>query len=417
MFIKKDSVDGVFAKTQENLKKTGIQIKPEVMKRFEDALSEIAANSAYEEGSEIKEADLMKITNEAGLIFKDIASGKGEIKKPMNALMTVTDYLYAMAMQKLGSPDIPALFGDEMQKNVCTFAAKIIGEQSLDRGMLFADRVYEAQRGRDADEIKKDEEVKNAINAAKVKMATPAQVERLVAEYQALAKRQNGHGFFWRMFHSKENKARTALLSKMEGALKTMLGDNANIKNSTPLLLAESSIRNTVANEARLAFAKNSMEKRGGISAKDLVSNPKQIDSKIFFKTGYRPDLDNIEHEWNAVKPLYDAVQKGTLFGEKNATNLAIREILSKNYIRIQLFMKKVERDGVKSAQELLDQVESNYAYEDAQFDKVNPNYTVPEIPAGAEKEKIEVVLDEPVADKSEKLDVPVKSAMEKNIG
>ena len=191
MFIKKDSVDSVFAKTQENLKKTGIQIKPEVMKRFEDTLSEIAANGAYEEGSEVKEADLMKITNEAGLIFKDIASSKGEIKKPMNALMTVTDYLYAMAMQKLGSPDMPALFGDEMQKNVCTFAAKIIGEQSLDRGMFFADGVYEAQRGRDADEIKKDEEVKNAINAAKVKAATPAQVEKLVAEYQALAKRQN----------------------------------------------------------------------------------------------------------------------------------------------------------------------------------------------------------------------------------
>ena len=157
MFIKKESIDSVFAKTQENFKKTGIQIKPEVMKRFEDALSEIAANSAYEEGAGIKESDLMKITNEAGLIFKDIASGNGEIKKPVNALMTVTDYLYAMAMQKLGSPDMPPLFGDEMQKNVCTSAAKIIGKQSLDGGQFFADRVYEAQRGKDAADISKTE--------------------------------------------------------------------------------------------------------------------------------------------------------------------------------------------------------------------------------------------------------------------
>ena len=417
MFIKKESIDSVFAKTQERFKKTGIQIKPEVMKRFEDTLAEIAANSAYEEGAEIKESDLMKITNEAGLIFKDIASGNGEIKKPVNALMTVTDYLYAMAMQKLGSPDMPALFGDEMQKNVCTFAAKIIGKQSLDGGRFFADNVYEAQRGKDAADISKTEEIRLAIEAAKVKMATPAQVEKLVAEYQALAKRQNGHGFFWRMFHSKENAARTQLLSKMEGALKIMLGDDANIKNSTPLLLAEGSIRNTVANEARLAFAKNGMEKRGGISAKDLVSTAKQIDSKIFFKTGYRPDLENIEHEWNAVKPIYDAAQRGEIFGERNIANNTVKELLSKNYIRIQLFKAKIDKDGVESARGLLDQMESIYAHEDAQFNKVNPDYAVPEIPVSAEKEKIEVNLDEPVADKSDKVDAPVKSAIEKNIG
>ena len=415
MFIKKESINGVFAKTLENFKNTGIQIKPAAMKRFEDALAEIAANSAYEEGAKIKESDLMKITNEAGLIFDDIASGNKEIKKPVDALMTVTDYLYAMAMHKLGSPDIPVLFGAEMQKNVCSFAAKIIGEQSLG-GLFFADNVYEAQRGMDAADISETEAVKNAIDAAKVKAATPAQVEKLVAEYQALAKRQDGHGFFWRMFHSKENAARTQLLSKMEGALKKMLGDNANIKNSTPLLLAESSIRNTVANEARLAFAKNGMEKRGGISAKDLANTEHQIDSKIFFKTGYRPDLENIEHEWNAVKPIYDAAQRGEIFGEKSIANNTVKELLSKNYIRIQLFKAKVDKDGVESARGLLDQMESIYAHEDAQFNKVNPDYAVPEIPASAEKEKIEVNLDEPVADKSEKLDAPVNSAIEKNL-
>ena len=417
MFIKKESIDSVFAKTQENFKNTGIQIKPGVMKRFEDALSEIAANSVYEEGAQIKESDLMKIINEAGLIFNDIASGDKEIKKPVNALMTVTDYLYAMAMQKLGSPDIPALFGAEMQKNVCNFAAKIIGKQSLDRGQFFADRVYEAQRGMDAADISETETVKYAISAAKVKAATPAQVERLAAEYQALAKRQSNHGFFWRLFHREENEARTELLSKMEGALKTMLGDNANLKNSTPLLLAEGSIKNTVANEARLAFAKNGMEKRGGISAKDLVSTAKQIDSKIFFKTGYRPDLENIEHEWNAVKPIYDAAQRGEIFGEKSIANNTVKELLSKNYIRIQLFKAKVDKDGVESAYGLLNQMESIYVHEDSQFNKANPDYAVPEIPVIAEKEKVKVILDELVVDKSKKVDAPVKSAIEKNIG
>ena len=71
----------------------------------------------------------------------------------------------------------------------------------------------------------------------------------------------------------------------------------------------------------------------------------------------------------------------------------------------------------MESARGLLDQMESIYAHEDAQFNKVNPDYAVPEIPVSAEKEKIEVNLDEPVADKSEKVDAPVKSAIEKNIG
>ena len=99
-------------------------------------------------------------------------------------------------------------------------------------GVFFADNVYEAQRGKDAADISKTEEIRLAIEAAKVKMATPAQVEKLVAEYQALAKRQSNHGFFWRLFHREENAARTQLLSKMEGALKKMLGDDANIKNT-----------------------------------------------------------------------------------------------------------------------------------------------------------------------------------------
>lgn len=415
MFIKKESIDGVFARTQDNFKKLDIKIKPEAMARFEGTLSEIAANGAYEEGAKIKESDLMRIINEAGLVFNDIASGDEKIQNPVESLMTVNDYLYAMAMQKLGSPDIPALFGDEMQRSVCKLAARISGKQSVDRGIFFADNVYEAQRGMDAEEIKENESVKRAIDAAAVGAATPDQVQRLAAEYQALAKRQSNHGAIWRLFHSKENAARTELLSQMEGALKTMLGDDASIKNSTPLLLAEGLIENTVASETRIAFGREAMERRGGISAKDF--NVKQIDSKMFLKTGYRPDLENIEQEWSAIKPLYDSVQRGELFGERNVASLTAKEILSKNYIRIQLFKAKVEKDGMKSAGGLLEEMESHYAYEDAQFDKANPEYVVPDPSESAEKERIAVNLDEPAAEKSERVEENVKSAIEKNIG
>ena len=136
----------------------------------------------------------------------------------------------------------------------------------------------------------------------------------------------------------------------------------------------------------------------------------------MFLNTGYRPDLESIEHEWNVIKPFYDAVQKGELFGEKNVVNNTIKEILSKNYIRIQLFKEKVNKDGMESARDLLDRMESIYNHEDAQFDKANPDYNAPEIPENTGKEKIEVKLDEPVADKSEKLEAPVNSVIEKNL-
>ena len=414
MFIKKEAIDSVLLKMQENLKKTGIQIRPDVLERFENSLVEIANNGAYQEGTKIKEADLVKITNEAELVIHDIASVKGEIKAPVEQLMIATYYLYAVAMKKLGSPDIPLLFGTEMQNIVCKFATNISSRQTLVQGDYFAEDIYDAQRGKNADVVKA--EVQVALDAARVAAATPSQVQHLVAEYQALAKRQNAHGFFWRLFHRAENAARVDLLSEMEQHLKTMLGEDVNLMKSTSLYLAEKTIEKNVAGQVKAAFANNGIEKRDSTFNKALTSPAKQIDIKMFLNTGYRPDLESIEHEWNIIKPLYDAVQKGELFGEKNVANNTVKEILSKNYIRIQLFKAKVDKDGVESARGLLDQMESIYAHEDVQFNKVNPDYAVPEIPVGAEKEKIEVNLDEPVADKSEKLDAPVKSAIEKNL-
>ena len=414
MFIKKESVESVLLKTQENFKKTGVQIRPDVIERFENSLVEIANNGAYQEGTKIKEADLIKVTNEAGLVIQEIASDKGEFKAPVEQLMIATYYLYAVAMQKLGCPDIPLLFGTEMQNIVCKYATKISSRQTLVHGDYFVEDVYDAQRGKNADVVKA--EVEEALNAARVSAATPKQVQQLVAEYQALAKRQNAHGFFWRLFHRAENEARVELLSEMERHLKTMLGEDVNLMKSTSLYLAEKTIEKNVAKQVKVAFAKNGIEKRDSTFTKALTSPAKQIDVKMFLNTGYRPDLESIEHEWNVIKPLYDAVQKGELFGEKNVANNTIKEILSKNYIRIQLFKEKVNKDGMESARDLLERMESIYNHEDAQFDKANPDYNAPEIPENTEKEKIEVKLDEPVADKSEKLDAPVNSVIEKNL-
>ena len=64
--------------------------------------------------------------------------------------------------------------------------------------------------------------------------AAPDQVAKLVAEYQALQKRQAGHGGVWRFFHHLENKARTDLLAEMKDALTARLGTDFDIEKDYP---------------------------------------------------------------------------------------------------------------------------------------------------------------------------------------
>ena len=226
---------------------------------------------------------------------------------------------------------------------------------------------------------------------------------------KALESTVKERSFFWKVFHPIRNNAEQRDLKAMNSYLNDCVKKSGVEYTKATLLTMEKPIDQIKRDIEKL---KQSIEKKT-----EEVVEEKTAELRDFLKTGYRPNLKNIDKEWNTVKPFYDAVQKGEFFGERNVANLTVKELLSKNYIRIQLFKAKVDKDGVESARGLLDQMESIYAHEDAQFDKANPDYAVPEIPVSAEKEKIEVSLDEPVADKSEKVDAPVKSAVEKNIG
>ena len=276
MFIKKESVNEVVLKAQEKFKNAKISVNNKVMERFENALSEIAQNQSYEEGKTINERDLIKLTNEAGLVLNNAISDKGNIKKTVDDLMILTDYLYAMTMQRLGSPDIPVSFGTEMKNSIVRFAVSTESNKNLNHSYHFNDSVYEKQRGMDADVLK--DQIDVSLSAVENGNPSPSQVQTLVAEYQALQKRQNNHGFFWRLFHSTENADRNELLSNMESALKYVLGADVDIMKSSPLLLAEKVLKQNMEQEVSVAFADDGMAHRIGASAEAFAGS--DVDEK-----------------------------------------------------------------------------------------------------------------------------------------
>lgn len=282
MFIKKESVNEVVLKAQEKFKNAKISVNNKVMERFENALSEIAQNQSYEEGKTINDRDLIKLTNEAGLVLNNAISDKGNIKKTVDDLMILTDYLYAMTMQRLGSPDIPVSFGTEMKNSIVRFAVSTESNKNLNHSYHFNDSVYEKQRGTDADVLK--DQIDVSLSAVENGNPSPSQVQTLVAEYQALQKRQNNHGFFWRLFHSTENANRNELLSNMESALKYVLGADVDIMKSSPLLLAEKVLKQNMEQEVSVAFADDGMAQRIGASAEAFAGsdvNEKDITQQL----------------------------------------------------------------------------------------------------------------------------------------
>ena len=282
MFIKKESVNEVVLKAQEKFKTAKISVNNKVMERFENALSEIAQNQSYEEGKTINDRDLIKLTNEAGLVLNNAISDKGNIKKTVDDLMILTDYLYAMTMQRLGSPDIPVSFGTEMKNSIVRFAVSTESNKNLNHSYHFNDSVYEKQRGMDADVLK--DQIDVSLSAVENGNPSPSQVQTLVAEYQALQKRQNNHGFFWRLFHSTENANRNELLSNMESALKYVLGADVDIMKSSPLLLAEKVLKQNMEQEVSVAFADDGMAQRIGASAEAFAGsdvNEKDITQQL----------------------------------------------------------------------------------------------------------------------------------------
>ena len=253
MFIKKENVDEVLKLATNNCEEYNIQDRFDAMQMiaFNNLLDNIAKKNIYQEGTKISESDLNDIKEKVNFFIIDIA---GDLEKKeheldkidrmyfngFNTLMAATDYLYAHAMKKLGCPDIPPSFGDDVTKNVQKYA------KSLDTKIrkAYYDEDYSAktyfdnQRKKNADVVRFNN--KSLISDCKSSLANPEQLAQLVAEYQALVLRQKGHGRIWRFFHGSENEDREQLLEDMKEAITKAVGEDINLdpEEKTPSEIA-----------------------------------------------------------------------------------------------------------------------------------------------------------------------------------
>lgn len=276
MHIKKESVNEIYENAKKRFESLKAPIEPKAMKRFETELSEIASSRSYREGERVSDNDLLKIANEVSLVIGALRQGildsnnpKEKGADPLNSIMTVTDYLYAMTMQKLGSPELPASFGPAILDHAGKTATAIQSNLKLKQNPYYGRDVYEKQRGKDAVYVR--EEVNEDLTAVQSGKAAPEQVQRLLVAYQALQKRQNDHGFFWRLFHSDENAQRTELLEQMKASLEGIVGEGADLMKKDSLVVAEGWIRKSVEREVESAFAPDAMRQRLGASPEAFI--------------------------------------------------------------------------------------------------------------------------------------------------
>ena len=115
--------------------------------------------------------------------------------------------------------------------------------------------------------------------------------------------------------------------------------------------------------------------------------------SEDFLKIGYIPDVNNIDHEWELIKPLYDAVYNGKLLTERNLANVTAKDILFMNYGRLSE-VKNIasQENGIQRATEHINSMKDIYLKIDTNLATHNLGYVPPKISDDAENKEVEIV-------------------------
>lgn len=314
MYVKKGKAENLFAVTSENFQKNHVKEFTDMnnIEDFQLLLNEIAKTSKYVEGKRILTNDLLRIKNNIAIILNTTKKNMVDNEKeelfgiqriqydPFSALVTLNDYLYAMTMKTLGSPDIPESFGKDMQKFIKNIAHEAEFEiKKNDYNKCSIDKSYKNQRGRNANSLRKTN--KDREKQILSKEASPYRVAQYAGEYFALKKRQEGHGKVWKFFHQKENEARMKLLSTMEKTLKTVLEEGDELDQLKPDDIAKIYNINNLAQRATKTF-QSDIAKRNGVPANFIEHKPTTTERTE--KDREKQNQDDIELEDELRMPL-----------------------------------------------------------------------------------------------------------------
>lgn len=316
MIIKKENIDKVLNVINKNCEEYGIEERDFdalLMSSYRYTLDTIANKSNYQEGQKISEEDLNTIKEKVNSLITTIAN---EIKKKetkmdhfdkmyfngFDTLMAATDYLYAMAMERLGCPDIPASFGADVCNNNQKSAKELdtLIKKSYFDNQFPTKTYFDKQRKKDADEVRRKN--KDLIKNCNSQIATTEQLAELVAEYQALNLRQKGHGRIWRFFHGEENDKRTQLLEDMKAAISKAVGENVNLEPTE-----------TTPSNIAILFNKKLIEKKAIEYAKpDIFASRYNIEKMVKYDQSELMNKSN-ENNIDNAKPQNNIEQDSKL--------------------------------------------------------------------------------------------------------
>lgn len=251
MYVKVVNAESLLKVAERKYTSAGMDkfLDSRMLENYKEVLKNIAHASNYAQGEMIKPSDLKNITRAVRTVINDV---RFNLEKSMphipedartnldtfRALLALDDYLYAMALKDLGCPYIPESFGEEHHIWLSTVTSLDEFEfKKEDYTQTTADNHYTQQRRKSAKTVRDNNSEKMSL--IKKKMAPPMQVAKLLAEYQALTKRQEGHGDAWRFFHRKENAAREKLLQDMKEVLVSALGNDIQLEKADPLKMAQ----------------------------------------------------------------------------------------------------------------------------------------------------------------------------------
>jgi hypothetical protein len=251
MYIKKDKIEKITKKTIDKCLELRVQFSREDLHFYQGILRSLKdqnqslkdKNKYYKEGEEISARDQRTIDEEVAKLLRAVqvrtvstqkkAPGSLEIKDAAEYMMTAMDYLYALTMKNLGSPDMDPFIGPKSKSALEQAAVSIYSAyQNKDSSRFdhIIDQTYQNQRGKNASDLKNNFGIEDRIAQAKKSTAHPDEIAQLLADYRALQTRQKNHGPVWRLFHLKENEARNQLLGQMKDALDIALQAELNPK-------------------------------------------------------------------------------------------------------------------------------------------------------------------------------------------
>lgn len=238
MYLTKEQIKTARKNNHEKCREYNIPFPTKYLQDFEQTLS--AFENKYKEGTQIEKEDLALFGEKtAGLlrfmtgVMREQAQ-KGErtkMPRPEEFVMAATDYLYLQCMEKLGCPNIPVAFNDNVKKVMTACAREL--HRNYVKFDFSKEKAFKEQRRIDADKLLAGNVGENLrdINEGRMNLS---KIGRLIADYQALTERQKRHTGVWRFFHGKENEARNALIGEMRASLKKVLGPNVDIDNAIP---------------------------------------------------------------------------------------------------------------------------------------------------------------------------------------